>query len=251
MPRLRLRNKRRDRSSSNSGSNLASVLHVMAWMQYSQLDTEPAPSSPLEGLLQLLRWSDLQQLACTERAHRTYHQARSLLAYGRRKADIDTANPDGLDHCDICLARMGRFRVNCALCHTALLCANCVCRVTMAAIADFPFPRFHRIGSRQGSPPEPLRQGDVLCLDCYPTAATYAQSNNLRFASCFSALMDGMLGYGAWSPLNSRWGSLTFRMIIANRHREEFRQIMLLERQTYSVVPDLAVGMFSRATVQL
>ena len=199
-------------------------------MQYSLLETELTPNSPLEGLLQLLLWRDLQQLACTERAHRAYHQARSLLAYGRRKLAIDTATHD-IDHCDICLIRLRRFRGNCVMCNSTLICANCVCCVTETAMADLPFPSFHSIGDKPGNIPEPLRQGDVLCLICYPSGATHAQVHKVRIFGCFSDLMDGMLGYGEWSPLNSAWGRLIYRIVIAARYRvHDFRQTIRREQ---------------------
>ena len=237
MPRLRLRNQRRETSSHSSGSDLASLLHVTAWMQCSQWDGEPSPSSPLVGLLQLLWMSDLQHLAYTERANTTYHQVRLLLEFGRRKTDIDAANPQGYTHCEVCLAKLGRFRVNCALCSSALSCHRCICRVTTSSFAVFPFPQFHRQGPRRGSPPEPLRQGDALCIDCYPSAATHEQVRYLRFATCFYAIMDGMLRIGAWSPLSTRWGGLTSRLLAANRQREECWQLLHLENQTLAVVP--------------
>ena len=255
MPRLRLRNQRRDSASHARESELANILSLTAWMQYSQLEEVPSPSSPLVGLLQLLWWEDLHHLACTERAHRQFHQVRSLLEYGRRQTDIDAVwgfpNRHGYTHCEVCLTELGRFRAHCALCCATLLCRKCVCMVTRVSVGDFPFPQFHRRGSTRWSPPKPLRQGDVLCLDCYPSAATYEQLRNLRLASCFYAIMDGMMGYGEWSPLNTRWGGLTFRMIIANGHRADFLQILPHERQTASVVPEQAVGMLQRATGQL
>ena len=255
MPRLRLRNQRIDSATQANESDLANVLRLTAWLQYNQLEDVPSPRSPLVGLLQLLSWVDLHHLACTERAHRQFHQVRSLLEYGRRQTDIDAVwgfpNRHGYTHCHVCLVERGRFRAHCARCGASLLCRKCVCMVNRASLGDFPFPQFHRRGSTRWSPPKPLRQGDVLCLDCYPSAATHEQLRNRRLASYFYAIMDGMMGYGEWSPLNTRWGGLTFSMLLEHGHRMNVLQIVPHERQTESVVPGQAVSIHHRATVQL
>jgi hypothetical protein len=238
MPRFRLRNQRREISSHTSGSDLACLLHVTAWLQCSQWDGEPSPSSPLVGLLQLLRISDLQHLACTERANTTYRQVRLLLEFGRRKTYIDAASPQGYTHCEVCLAKLGRFRVNCAICSSALSCHKCMCRVTTASFAVFPFPQFHRQGPRRGCLPEPLRIGDTLCIVCYPSAASYEQMRYLTLSTYFYAILDGMLKIGAWSPLSARWGGMTSRLLAANRQHEERWQFIHLERRTLAVVPE-------------
>ena len=198
MPRHRLRNKRLERSADSTSSVLANISGELAWMQYGHLEAELTPSSSLEGLLQLLQWRDLQHLVCTERAHSAYHQARSLLQYGVRKIAIDDAIPD-IDHCDICLVRLWSSRGSCVMCHTTLICANCVVRVTEEAVATLPFPSFHRIGEGLWEVLEPLRQGDALCLVCHPAGAARDQAGKVRIFGCFCDLLDGMMGHGAWT----------------------------------------------------
>ena len=221
MPRFRLRNQRREISSHSSGSDLACLLDATAWVQCRHWDAEPSPKSPLTGLLQLLWMRDLQHLAYTERAIATYHQVRLLLEYSRRKADIDAASPQGDTHCEVCLTERGRVRVKCALCSSALSCHSCMGRVTTASCAAFPFPQFQRQGHRRGKLPEPLRLGDMLCIVCYPSAASYEQERYLILSTYYYAITDGRFSIGAWSPLRTRWGGMTSRLLTANRQPEE------------------------------
>ena len=60
----------------------------------------------------------------------------------------------------------------------------------------------------------------------------------LILATYYYAIIDGMLKIGAWSPLSTRWGGMTSRLLAANRQPEERWQFIHLERQTLAVVPE-------------
>ena len=234
-----LRNKRIVRSIELS--SLASLVQTMAWMQYSPLETELTPQSLLLGMLQLLAWRDIHHLVCTERAHRAYHQARTLLRYGRRRQIIDSANSE-LDNCDICLTKLHGYCSNCVMCHHTLICAECVFPVTKAALADLPFPCFHSFGVQVVQVEDgewmhsmhPVRPGDVLCLICCPAGATETQLHKVRLHGYYCDLTDGMQGLGAWSPLNSVWGKMVYDMIERRAHVRRYfaRQVSVLRPGT-------------------
>jgi hypothetical protein len=197
MPQLRLRNARLAPGSDAIGSSFANAVRVMAWMQPRMLDFELRPSSPLRTLLQLLHWRDLQHLVCTERAHRAYHQARALLQYGKLKLTLEEANPD-IDHCVICLLRLGSLRGSCVMCSTSDICPSCVFPVEQAATENLPFPAFHRLRDGNWDERDPLKQGDVLCLVCHPTGANAGQACKVRQFLSFCDLMDSMQGHRRW-----------------------------------------------------
>ena len=197
MPHQRLRNARIAPGSAAIGSSLANAVQVMAWMQHRMLDTELRPNSPLRTLMQLLHWRDLQHLVCTERAHRAYHQARALLQYGKRKLAIEDANTY-IDHCVICLLRLGSLRGSCVMCSTTLICSSCVVPVEQDAAENLPFPTFHRLRDGNWDERDPLKQGDVLCLVCHPTGANAGQESKVRTFLSFCDLMDSMQGLGRW-----------------------------------------------------
>ena len=206
MAPITLRNKSLPRRE-NRLSSIADIVHIMSWMRTGPLEDVLTPLSPLVGLLQLLAWSDIHRLVCTERAHCAYHQARTLLGYGRLKhALLPSTRCSVLDNCEVCMAKLHGYSSGCVMCDHALICVDCVTVISVTDLPMLPFPQFHRFfrAMKTEEATSPVRPGDVLCLVCYSARATEAQAHNLRMHDIYWGLSDGMLGTGAWRQPSSR-----------------------------------------------
>ena len=206
MAPMRIWNKSLARNE-NRLSSLADITHVMSWMQIGPLEAGLTPLSSLVGLLQLLNWSDIHRLVCTERAHRAYHQTRTLLGYCRLKhALVPTTRYFALDNCEVCMAKLHGYLSGCVMCGHSLICMDCVTVVSDADLPMLPFPQFHRFVRAMKSEEAtfPVRPGDVLCLICFPAGATETQLHEVRLHGYFCDLTDGMQGLGAWRLPSSR-----------------------------------------------
>ena len=82
----------------------------------------------------------------------------------------------------------------------------------------------------------------MLCIVCYPSAASYEQERYLILSTYYYAITDGRFSIGAWSPLRTRWGGMTSRLLTANRLPEGRWQFFRHERYILAVVHERAMA---------